>query len=102
MELRKYIRETIKEIMENDIPEKRNQFGLRVTYRPYKCTNCGHEQEIQTNHTGECMDYCKGCSWMPSQGKGYKIPALGGHTYRKFVYNGDNDENLINDTNLNN
>lgn len=62
----------------------------KATYKPYVCTNCGHEKEIQTNHYLECYDYCKGCSWKPSFGKGsatfseVKIPALGNQTYRKF------------------
>lgn len=38
-------------------------FGLKVKYRDYKCLCCGHEQQVQTNHTDVCYDHCKGCSW---------------------------------------
>ena len=56
----------------------------KVRYRAYRCTVCGHEQKIQTNHDGTCLDYCKGCSWKPSCGPAYHIPALGPQTYRVF------------------
>lgn len=35
----------------------------KVSYKLYKCQACGHEHSIQTNHYGQCMNYCKGCSW---------------------------------------
>jgi len=60
-------------------------FGLKALHRPYECTVCGHEQEIETNHTDSCLDYCKGCSWEPSFGEGYAVPVLGDRIYRVFV-----------------
>ena len=57
---------------------------MKIEYRKYKCRNCGHIQDIQTNHLGSCIDYCKECSWKPSFGK-YAIP-FGGRTYRPFDY----------------
>ena len=66
---------------------EKDTFGLKHTYRPYRCTVCGHEQEIGTNHTGACSDICKGCSWKGEGfGAGHKIPALGGNTYRRFEF----------------
>ena len=72
------------------------QYGLPMSYRQYRCKNCGHVQPIQTNHTGECADYCGrgpdgveaggngGCSWKPSCGKPeYALPMFG-RTYRPF------------------
>ncbi len=38
-------------------------FGLKYEHRLYKCTLCGHETRIGTNHTSSCYNYCKGCSW---------------------------------------
>ena len=29
----------------------------------YKCTRCGHERLLGTNHWGECYPTCPGCSW---------------------------------------
>lgn len=74
--------------MEPSIHDQTSTWGMKLAYRPYKCTVCGHEEEIQTNHTGTVSNYCKGCSWKPSFGPGHKIPALGNHTYRVFKYNG--------------
>lgn len=61
---------------------------LKHAYRPFRCKNCGHEQPIRTNHEGECLDYCHGCSWKPSFGIAeYAIPMFG-RTYRPFVFTG--------------
>jgi hypothetical protein len=68
--------------------ESVNQFSLPHSHRTYQCSQCGHQQRIGTNHTSSCSDYCKNCSWKPSQGEGHKIPALGSHTYRQFEYVG--------------
>jgi predicted nucleic acid-binding Zn ribbon protein len=66
------------------------EFGLKVEYRPYECTACGHEVEIQTNHTDNCYSICKGCSWKGEGfGEGVRIPALGNGIYRAFKYSGD-------------
>jgi len=35
----------------------------KVSTKLYKCSACGKEQLINTNHNGRCMDHCKGCSW---------------------------------------
>ena len=56
---------------------------MDLKYRFYKCKNCKHVQEIQTNHEGEVIDYCKNCSWKPSFGK-WSVP-FNGRTYRPFV-----------------
>jgi hypothetical protein len=77
--------------------ENENQFGLKHKSRHYQCSQCGHQQNISTNHTTSCADICKNCSWKPSQGIGHKIPALGGSTYRKFVYVGHLTEQSAND-----
>ena len=29
--------------------------------KPYKCTGCGTEKEIRTNHYGQCYPYCSVC-----------------------------------------
>lgn len=43
---------------------------LTLSYKKYKCSECGHVKEIQTNHYGECygqailkMNMCPNCSW---------------------------------------
>lgn len=42
----------------------------KVSYKKYRCKNCGHVKKIQTNHYGECygqaflrMNMCQKCSW---------------------------------------
>lgn len=65
---------------------------MKLDYRPYVCTVCGHKDKIQTNHEGPVLHYCKGCSWKPSFGKGHKIPALGSHTYREFHFDSSVNE----------
>jgi len=30
---------------------------LKFEFKLYKCSECGHEQEIQTNHFGECYSF---------------------------------------------
>jgi hypothetical protein len=62
------------------------EFGLRLEYRPYVCTFCGREKEIQTNHTDVCFDHCPGCSW-----KGMQDAAGEWHLpgYRAFRYASD-------------
>lgn len=42
----------------------------KVSYKKYKCSECGHVKDIQTNHYGECygqamlkMNMCPNCSW---------------------------------------
>ena len=29
----------------------------------YRCTECGHESLIDTNHWGECYPRCTKCAW---------------------------------------
>ena len=58
-----------------------------MAYRKYRCENCGHEQNIQTNHTGMVYDYCKDCSWKGQafgKGLGGPIGGLGTQIYRPF------------------
>lgn len=31
------------------------------TRKPYECTECGREEEIGTNHWGECYPFCRSC-----------------------------------------
>lgn len=72
------------------------KFGLKHKRRKYMCLNCGHVQEIGTNHTASCMDRCKECSWKPSWHKegfihhGYRPDGM-----RKFVYYNDSKKNLV-------
>lgn len=41
-----------------------------IRYKKYKCDQCGHIKDIQTNHYGECygqamlrLNMCPSCSW---------------------------------------
>lgn len=71
------------------------KMGLPATYRNYTCTVCEHKQKIQTNHTDQCSAICKNCSWKGiGFGIGHSIPALSSHTYRVFVFAGDDGEQL--------
>lgn len=31
--------------------------------RNYRCSCCGHEKKISTNHKTSCWSYCEDCSW---------------------------------------
>lgn len=31
--------------------------------KPYRCTHCGHERQVVTNHWGEIYSPCPACSW---------------------------------------
>ena len=33
------------------------------TYKLYRCTECGHESKIGTNHWGKCSPRCPQCGW---------------------------------------
>lgn len=71
------------------VNEHKPQYGLTQTYRAYQCKNCGHVQAIKTNHTDDCIDYCKECSVKPSFGNSeYRIP-FNDRTYRPFTYYGE-------------
>lgn len=37
--------------------------NMEQTFKKYTCSLCGAIKEIRTNHNGECLDYCSGCSW---------------------------------------
>lgn len=52
--------------------------------RLHECLNCGHKQQIKTNHEIGCIDYCKNCSWKPSFGNDIAIPFGGNQAYRRF------------------
>lgn len=58
--------------------------------RNFKCANCDHVQGIKTNREGECLDYCKECSWKPSFGKDKAYPMFGAKAYRRFVFHSNN------------
>jgi len=35
----------------------------KVSWKTYKCSECGHESSHSTNHYGEIYCRCSGCSW---------------------------------------
>lgn len=37
-----------------------NEYSLPHAARPYKCTECGNEVTLKTNHTGPCYPVCTG------------------------------------------
>ena len=39
------------------------KFGLKYEHRPYRCTVCGNQTTIGTNHTASCLSHCTSCSW---------------------------------------
>lgn len=43
--------------------ETKNQYGLKVAYRPYRCDCCNQINSIQTNHTATCYSICTNCCW---------------------------------------
>jgi len=61
-------------------------FGLKVRPRPYKCTACSQEQEVQTNHTDACYAICGSCSWKMGAHEGVM---LFGKMHRTFTYTGE-------------
>jgi hypothetical protein len=62
----------------------------KVEHKPYRCTLCGHEQDISTNHYGNVYSQCKGCSWK-SEGFGPGQRIGPGPIHREFEYAGDED-----------
>ena len=54
---------------------------MKVEPKTYQCTACGHKQSISTNHDGECLNYCHGCSWKVNA---YSGVHMFGHMYRSF------------------
>ncbi len=36
----------------------------RISWKPYRCQECGTETERQTNHWGECYPWCDVCGTM--------------------------------------
>ena len=58
----------------------------KFTQKKYRCTECGHESMMGTNHWGECYPRCKKCGWkypmqmgqvhecLEKPPKGYGIP----------------------------
>jgi hypothetical protein len=58
---------------------------MKATDKLYRCAACGEYKQIKTNHTGECFDYCKACSW---RGVGYRegenYEERGGPGLRRF------------------
>jgi len=35
----------------------------KYSMKRYRCTTCGHESLIGTNHWGECYPRCTACGW---------------------------------------
>ena len=36
----------------------------KISYKAYRCLECGHEESHQTNHYGKIYNIkCKGCGW---------------------------------------
>jgi DNA-directed RNA polymerase subunit RPC12/RpoP len=67
-------------------------------YRSYKCSVCGHKDQIQTNHIGNVLHYCKNCSWkrnFAGSEHSHYISKLGNQTYRVFVFDPDPKLNEI-------
>ena len=58
----------------------------KVSYKPYKCTNCGTKQSLQTNHTGNVASHCPGCSW-----KGSEKPGIFAGQHREFTLDDSED-----------
>jgi hypothetical protein len=61
-------------------------FTQLMSYKPYKCKECGYEKEIQTNHFGECYSWgnsntCPSCA-------PYKRP-------NTWVFNGELPEGVV-------
>ena len=57
-----------------------------VSWKPYKCVVCGTVRYISTNHTGDCYDYCSGCS---CKGIGFdhdNTMVYGGRAYRRMMH----------------
>lgn len=67
---------------------------MKVAYRPYRCSACGHEKSIQTNHEGRCADWCPGCSW--KVGAHEIAMNYGGRAYRWFDFAPICDEGCTN------
>ena len=61
------------------------EFGLPRQPRRYRCTNCGNEQQITTNHTDVCFDHCRECSWKGTWGNNPGA-IMFGTWYRPFEY----------------
>jgi len=58
-------------------------FGLKYEHRRYRCTVCGHETTIGTNHTDSCLNHCTECSWK-AEGFGPGVRMFG-TVHRRFV-----------------
>lgn len=68
---------------------------MKVEYRPYVCSVCGHKDKISTNHEGPVLHFCKGCSWkrdFAGPEHSHSIPQLGNHTYRLFTFDSSVNE----------
>ncbi len=44
------------------MPDNKPTCG-KVSFKLYRCTNCGHESKHSTNHWGDIYPPCTNCSW---------------------------------------
>lgn len=70
------------------MPKAANTFGLKYEHRLYRCTLCGTESLVGTNHTSTCYNDCKGCSWK-SHGFGPGLRLGNSRIQRLHTYVGD-------------
>lgn len=42
----------------------------QVSWKTFKCSDCGHKEDFSTNHKGEIYGRCGGCSWKGGLGYG--------------------------------
>ena len=49
------------------------QITGKITDKRYKCTSCGHEHTLSTNHYGETYGCCPSCGWKHRLGPGRHV-----------------------------
>lgn len=65
----------------------------KIAYRKYKCSRCGHETVIQTNHRMECYPQCEGkCRDYVRVGKGAAEQEIVLRTQTPHIYIGELEE----------
>lgn len=37
--------------------------SIAMSHKTYMCAACGATTSLNTNHYGDCLHYCKKCSW---------------------------------------
>lgn len=58
---------------------KTDKLTPTIEFKLYKCSQCGHEKEIDTNHYGECYSFGR-YNTCPKCPPYKKYPEFGGHT----------------------